>query len=45
MIWLVGFVIYRLLMKVDIPVGNTLPDMLITAALCIAASKIFGKRA
>ncbi len=44
-IWLVGFVIYRLLMKVDIPVGNTLPDMLITAALCIAASKISGKRA
>ena len=40
MIWLVGFVVYRLLMQVDIVVGNTLPDMLITIALCAAVSKI-----
>lgn len=39
-IWLVGFIIYRLLMHVDIVVGNTLPDMLITIALCVAVSKI-----
>ena len=39
-IWFVGFVVYRLLMRVDIIVGNTLPDMLITIALCIAAAKI-----
>lgn len=38
-IWLVGFVIYRLLMNVDIIVGNTLPDMLITIAICVAVSK------
>jgi len=38
-IWFVGFVIYRLLMRVDIIVGNTLPDMLITMALCIATDK------
>lgn len=39
-IWLAGFVIYRLLMNVDIIVGNTLPDMIITIILCIAVSKI-----
>lgn len=39
-IWLVGFVVYRLLMRVDILVGNTLPDMLITIALCVAVDKI-----
>lgn len=39
-IWLVGFIIYRLLMHVDIVVGNTLPDMLITIAICVAVSKI-----
>ncbi len=33
-LWAVGFVIYRLLMQVDLPVGNTLPDMVITAVLC-----------
>ena len=38
-IWLVGFVIYRLLMNVDIIVGNTLPDMVITMDICIAVSR------
>lgn len=39
-IWLVGFVLYRLLMRVDIVVGNTLPDMLVTIVLCLAADKL-----
>lgn len=39
-IWLAGFIIYRLLMRVDIVCGNTLPDMLITIAICILADKI-----
>ncbi len=39
-IWFAGFVIYRLLMNVDIIVGNTLPDMIVTIALCVAVSKI-----
>lgn len=39
-IWLAGFVAYRLLMRVDIIVGNTLPDMIITIALCAAVSKM-----
>ena len=37
-IWLLGFVVYRLLMGVDIIVGNTLPDMVITIALCLLAA-------
>ncbi len=39
-IWIIGFVIYRLLMTVDIPIGNTLPDMVITFLLMIAANRI-----
>ncbi len=42
-IWLIGFVIYRLLMHVDIVVGNTLPDMLITIMICVVVSKIRSK--
>lgn len=42
-IWFVGFVIYRLLMRVDIVVGNTLPDMLITILICVAVNKIRSK--
>ncbi len=38
-IWLIGFVVYRLLMQVDIVVGNTLPDMIITIVLCVAVNK------
>lgn len=44
-IWFVGFVVYRLLMKVDIFVGSTLPDVIITVAICVLAGKeIGGKR-
>ncbi len=42
-IWFIGFVIYRLLMRVDIPIGNTLPDMIITFLLVIIVSKIRGR--
>ena len=41
-LWFVGFIIYRLLMRIDIAVGNTLPDMLITIVLCVVADKISG---
>lgn len=34
-VWLAGFFLYRLLMRVDIPVGNTLPDMAASALLCV----------
>lgn len=39
-IWGIGFVIYRLLMHVDIIIGNTLPDMVITILICIAVNKV-----
>ena len=41
--WLIGFILYRALMRVDIPVGNTLPDMLITVLICIVLNQIFSK--
>ncbi|HYE67699.1 MAG TPA: hypothetical protein VEA58_03755, partial [Anaerovoracaceae bacterium] len=39
-IWLVGFIVYRLLMQVDTIFGNTLPDMLITIGICLIVNKI-----
>ena len=39
-IWLIGFIAYRLLMGVDTPVGYTLPDMLLTVLLCVIAEKV-----
>ena len=47
-VWLAGFVIYRLLMNVDFVLGNTLPDMLITMALCVLVRRLLpgsGRRA
>ena len=43
-IWLVGFIAYRLLMRVDIVVGYTLVDMVLTMALCLAAHGLRRKR-
>ena len=43
-VWVLGFALYRVLMKVDIPVGNTLPDMAATVLMCAAAKKIFTKK-
>lgn len=40
LIWVVGFVLYRYLMTVDIIVGNTLPDMVITIAICVAVNLV-----
>ncbi|MGN1192068.1 MAG: putative hydroxymethylpyrimidine transporter CytX [Dorea sp.] len=44
-IWLIGFIVYRILMNIDISVGNTLPDMLITIILCLIAGKFIKKEA
>ena len=43
-IWAIGFALYRMLMQVDLPVGNTLPDMLITALLCCGANVVLPKK-
>lgn len=39
-IWFIGFVVYRVLMHIDIIVGNTLPNMFITIMICVFVSKI-----
>ena len=41
-IWGIGFIVYRLSMQVDLPIGYTLPVMVIVSILCIIADKIFG---
>lgn len=38
-IWLIGFVIYRMLMQVDIIVGNTIVDIIVTIIVCIIMNK------
>jgi putative hydroxymethylpyrimidine transporter CytX len=43
-LWAVGFVLYRLFMNIDTPVGSTLPVMVITALLCLIVNKIGGKK-
>ena len=43
-IWLIGFVVYRWLMTVDIPVGNTLPDMVVVIVLCLIVNAVCGKK-
>lgn len=43
-IWLIGFVLYRLLMKTDFIAGNTLPDMIITFAITMIAGKISAEK-
>ena len=41
-VWLIGFALYRCLMNVDLILGSTVPDMVITGVLCFAARKIAG---
>ena len=43
-IWLAGFIIYRILIKIDTPIGSTIPDMLITMIICVLVNKIFIKK-
>lgn len=42
-IWALGFAAYRGLMRLDLPLGCTLADMVLVAALCILADKLAGK--
>ena len=43
-IWVIGFILYRYLMTVDIPVGNTLPDMVVTIVIAIVIGKLVGEK-
>ena len=42
--WIVGFVIYRILMKYDFVVGYTIPDMLITIMITVGLRKLFHRQ-
>ncbi|MCF0130661.1 MAG: putative hydroxymethylpyrimidine transporter CytX [Pseudobutyrivibrio sp.] len=43
-IWIAGFIIYRMFMHIDIPVGSTLPDMLITGLITIITGLLIPKK-
>ena len=43
-IWLIGFILYRMLMNVDFVLGNTLPDMAITIVICLIAGALTKKK-
>ncbi|MCI6660249.1 putative hydroxymethylpyrimidine transporter CytX [Peptoniphilaceae bacterium SGI.137] len=40
LIWCAGFGIYRYLMKIDTPLGSTLPDMLLTMLICVIVERV-----
>ena len=42
-LWLIGFIAYRILMNIDTPLGNTLPCMLITIVLSVMVHRIKNK--
>lgn len=42
LLWCVGFGIYRVLLRFELPMGSTLPVMVITAVLCILVNKLSG---
>lgn len=44
LVWVAGFILYRILMRVDIPIGYTLPDMLITTVLTVIVGKAMPAR-
>lgn len=43
-IWTAGFIAYRGLMRLDLPLGCTLADMALVGALCLLADRLAGKR-
>lgn len=42
-VWVIGFASYRMLMKVDTPVGNTLPCMAVTIVVSLIVNKCIAK--
>lgn len=39
-VWLIGFIVYRVFMRLDTPVGYTLPAMLIPGVICVIIHKL-----
>jgi putative hydroxymethylpyrimidine transporter CytX len=42
--WAAGFLLYRWLMTVDLPLGSTVIDIAVTIVICVAAGSIAGKK-
>lgn len=42
LVWIIGFILYRMFMQLDTVIGNTLPVMVITALLCVIVNKFLG---
>ena len=43
-VWVIGFILYRILMNIDMPVGNTLPDMAATIVICLIVHGVMPKK-
>lgn len=43
-LWFLGFLAYRVLMGLDLPLGSTLPDMVITMLLALGWALVFEKK-
>ena len=43
-VWVIGFILYRILMNIDMPVGNTLPDMAATIVICLIVHAVMPKK-
>lgn len=43
-VWAIGFLIYRVFMLTDTPVGYTLPAMIVTGGICLAAELLVKSR-
>lgn len=43
-VWVIGFIIYRMLLKHDLPFGNTFPDIIITVIITLLVNKFYKKR-
>ena len=42
--WAAGFLLYRWLMTVDLPLGSTVIDIAVTIVICVIAGSIAGKK-
>ncbi|MFV0517921.1 MAG: putative hydroxymethylpyrimidine transporter CytX [Aminipila sp.] len=41
-LWLFGFILYRIFIHIDAPIGSTIPVMIITGITCIIVHKLYG---
>ena len=39
-VWFIGFLLYRKLMTIDLPIGSTVMDILLTIVLCIIVALV-----